>query len=385
VILSRLRTRAARHAVVEPTSPNSATGHAGRVGNGLDLLRSVAALLVFVYHIRLYTDVDFVFFDPVVAGGRNGVIVFFVLSGYLIYRPFLTEARPRLVAFAIRRIARLLPAYLVVIAAMALMTGDRLGVEHPVQFALLLQNYDPDLFKRFLVPSWTLPIEVAFYATLPLIAVVLARLARGSARRHVLLLAMLGELSVIAAAATLVVLLASGFSAIEFALALYPLMLWAFVPGMIVAVCSVTRPDVIARLSGRRWVAVGVGLLLTGLIVNLSWADVITAAGAALLVGASVGAGHGHARWLRWWFWPASLSYGFYLWHWPVLGLFVGGAPGWSVALAAFGVSVAAAAVSYLAVERPFIELGRRVTLRMGSGTRQRAVPSPVPLRQGME
>src|SRR6478735_12402008 len=79
-------------------------------------LRAVAVLLVIAYH--LYPDR--------VTGGYVGVDVFFVLSGFLITSHLLREAASTghlsLTRFWARRIRRLLPASLLVLAVCAVMT-----------------------------------------------------------------------------------------------------------------------------------------------------------------------------------------------------------------------------------------------------------------------
>src|SRR5258705_6456505 len=85
----------------------------------LDGLRGLAALSVLSFHVWLYrvdrphgshpTLVDKVLFEA-----NLGLICFFVLSGYLLYRPFARAAltgsgRVRVRRFAARRVARIVP------------------------------------------------------------------------------------------------------------------------------------------------------------------------------------------------------------------------------------------------------------------------------------
>ena len=76
----------------------------------VDGLRAVAVLLVVLYHVGV----------PGPRGGFVGVDVFFVISGYLITSLLFLEAqqgRVSLAAFYARRVRRLFPAMLVVVAA----------------------------------------------------------------------------------------------------------------------------------------------------------------------------------------------------------------------------------------------------------------------------
>src|SRR6478736_1269037 len=88
--------------------------------SGLDGLRGLAALAVVCLHVWMYTEAhragrsDLV--DAVVGEFRVAVGLFFVLSGFLLARPWIAAARgerpmPSLGRFALRRIARVVPAY----------------------------------------------------------------------------------------------------------------------------------------------------------------------------------------------------------------------------------------------------------------------------------
>lgn len=86
-------------------------GMTGHRDAGLDALRAIAALMVFVHHAQLPFVSDWI------SGLSAGVLVFFALSGYLLYRPFVvartTGRDVDLAAYAVRRLARIMPAYLV--------------------------------------------------------------------------------------------------------------------------------------------------------------------------------------------------------------------------------------------------------------------------------
>src|SRR6476620_8001817 len=112
-----------------PSSPSSAPA---RRNAALDGLRGIAALSVFVFHAWLYTRVQ------VRAAGAHGVaaqavvelrlglVLFFVLSGFLLFRPWVAAAlgdrprAPRLATYAAHRVGRIVPAYYVAIVGSAL-------------------------------------------------------------------------------------------------------------------------------------------------------------------------------------------------------------------------------------------------------------------------
>ena len=135
---------------------------------------------------------------------RVAFVMFFVLSGYLLYRPFaraaLGEAKPVSIAsYFVRRVARIMPAYYLALAgavALVATAGDvpgRRAVERgelPL-FLVFAQNYTPDTLLKLNAATWTLAIEVAFYVLLPLVALFALKRCYGSVRGQVALIASL--------------------------------------------------------------------------------------------------------------------------------------------------------------------------------------------------
>src|SRR6266540_895785 len=153
-------------------------------GAALDGLRGLAALAVFLLHVWIYRSPSKPardsFGDSLLFEMRLGLVLFFVLSGYLLYRQFARAAIRRrevdVVRFVKRRAARILPAYYVAIVgslALLAVAGGIPGLRSPDSselplFAVFGQNYAEGTILRLNPVTWTLCLEVAFYALLPL-------------------------------------------------------------------------------------------------------------------------------------------------------------------------------------------------------------------------
>lgn len=178
-------------------------------------LRAVAALLVVATHAAFATGrLTDTFLGNVYARLEIGVPIFFALSGFLLFRPWVRHARdertdkPRLRRYARSRVRRILPAYLVtVLAVFALYTvftpGPNPGqswsglVRHLTLTQIYTDNFLVTLLHPGLSQMWSLAVEVAFYAVLPALAYALLTVLCGGRWRPGLLLAGLAALAAV--------------------------------------------------------------------------------------------------------------------------------------------------------------------------------------------
>ncbi|MFM9033102.1 MAG: acyltransferase family protein [Mycobacterium sp.] len=180
-------------------------------------IRAVAALLVVATHAA-YTTGKYThgFVGLVYSRMEIGVPIFFVLSGYLLFGPWVRAAQsggpaPSLKRYARNRIRRIMPAYLVTVLTAYLIYHFRDGGPNPghtwwglFRNATLTQiytdNYAFALLHQGLTQMWSLAVEVAFYLALPVLAYLLMVVLCRRVWRPVLLLAGLGGLFVLSLA-----------------------------------------------------------------------------------------------------------------------------------------------------------------------------------------
>lgn len=151
----------------------------------LDAVRALAALSIVVYHgssgVGRRPDG---LLGELTGSLHVGVIVFFVISGTLLYRPFVArrlagERPPPLRRYAAGRLLRIVPGYWValLVAVPVLGLTDVLTPGGLVKYFGFLQVYDPT-GSQGLSQAWSLCVEMSFYAALPMFALLLASTLR---------------------------------------------------------------------------------------------------------------------------------------------------------------------------------------------------------------
>lgn len=166
----------------------------------LDGYRGLAAMLVLLAHVALFSGLlrRNPTLAPYLARADVGVSIFFLLSGFLLYRPFVAarlanQPRPAVGPYLRRRALRILPGYwfaLTVVAFVLRAPGFERGHSILAHY-LLIHVYDtrpiaPDRFQITGGPvqqSWTLATELSFYVFLPMWAWLLARRERTPRRQ----------------------------------------------------------------------------------------------------------------------------------------------------------------------------------------------------------
>ena len=149
-----------------------------------DALRAIAVLAVVTFHVfALSGAIDRAVVGDVAAMlGSQGPILFFVISGFLLYRPYVAARAtaapaPRLARYARRRVLRIVPAYWLALTLLAIFPGI-VGVFSGDwwRYYLFLQLYWQDSLAGGIPVAWTLCVEASFYLLLPFWAMAVRRL-----------------------------------------------------------------------------------------------------------------------------------------------------------------------------------------------------------------
>lgn len=383
-----------------------------------DGLRAIAVLSVVAVHAHIAADgpIGSGLADRLLAHLNLGVTIFFVISGFLLYRPFIAARcggadAPRLPDYAKRRFLRIYPAYWLILTVLTIAPGltGVYGGDWWQQYGILdflpLHNgigCSGAFQDCGLAQTWSLVVELTFYAVLPIYVLLSARLLRSLGRRswiaaELILLGGLSALSIILRFSSIV-----PFSSPWIDTSVLGSIYW-FALGMGLAVASVGFGD--ARGGGipiglirshplLPWLAAAALYLVVALslpatpflfdrgdqLLNYVLFGLISV---LLVLPAAVDDAGGLPR--RFLTnpivaWIGLVSYGIFLWHYVVtLQLDGGNSAFLLVFLVTLGVSIPCAAASYYLLERPVLRLKYRrfrEVFGTGVGTKPRQFPA---------
>ncbi|EID10917.1 putative acyltransferase [Mycobacterium xenopi RIVM700367] len=177
-------------------------------------IRAVAALLVVGTH-SAYTTGKYThgYYGLICSRMEMGVPIFFVLSGFLLFGPWVKALAadgppPSVGRYAWHRVRRIMPAYTVTVLVTYLIYQFRTAGPNPghtwmglFRNLTLTQTYTDNYLGSYLhqglTQMWSLAVEVGFYLVLPLLAYLLLTLLCKRRWRPVLLLVALGALALI--------------------------------------------------------------------------------------------------------------------------------------------------------------------------------------------
>ncbi|HTA37167.1 MAG TPA: acyltransferase [Solirubrobacteraceae bacterium] len=366
-----------------------------------DALRGIAALLVVLLHAGVFSLLwkhggGFVVttespgpFRPVwgvlarpLMLARGGIYIFFALSGYLLTRSFLASytigtPRPSIARYARNRVLRIVPAFWVVTTIYMLWQRGwhGSGVKGIVAVYAFAQNYYFTAAAKVMAQAWTLDIEIAFYALIPiaaLLALAVVRRRRSTPRQR--LWALLAVLLVAYGVSIYLKARAGNLTWNTYNLAQY---LFAFIPGVaLAAIEPFAAPRVRGTSAGRwlAWAALGASFALIAAFVSLPVSEQALRVVCVSLACGSLLAAPLVLQWTtgdcwrvldnRVMHWLGERSYGIYLIHLtlmmhvlPWIGLDYGvKATFWLTLLITISLTLVAADLCWRLVERPALQ-----------------------------
>ncbi|MFM0647653.1 acyltransferase [Paraburkholderia bryophila] len=359
----------------------------------LDFVRGIAIIAVMGFHFHAVQTGNYliqVIEYPLKNFGREGVNLFFTLSGFLVggllLRQYAETGHVDARRFIVRRIFRIWPAYYVLIAFHVL-AGRHPWNTFLVQNLTHLQNY----LGTSITQTWSLAVEEHFYLVLPALLLLFARWKLGA-------WTIVGVLTGICA----VVLTARCFAVaggdLDGAFAYTQYRIDSLLVGVILSAIYWMKPAVYHQLARRK------GLLILGVVILCAWLVLATknlaldesigytiqALGfAALIVLVLEYSGSLRESWIyRGVAWIGLYSYGIYLWHSLAL------APGdilirkttamgfppsliWVLALTAqFAIAIFIGYVTTRAIEYPFLLMRNALFPEKRSSSVREEVPA---------
>lgn len=395
---------------------------------GIEGLRAVAALSVMLGHFNLHLvprEVLSPVLQKVLNVAGQGLTLFFVLSGFLLFGPFLTGAARRapfdVSGYFLNRILRIYPAYIVIFAGTALVLGlaytkavspGDTGVEGTADTIGRMTGFGPIAANLFLVHtltpwtiktglgvSWSLTAEICFYLVLPVLAAIAVRLSRRFGLNTSAVVVSLGMIVVGLACRTIGNAQVHGDAAAQFyqqwggnwlAVYLRSILCQADLFGIgMLAVVAFRYSATLTKAGDRTkfrlclYGAAVLGLALSRLEHEFGFAVFFAASLLIVTTAASSGRPHRLVSILEWA--PVRslgvISYSFYLWHLPVIwgvykwqlrevrpDTFLTITTTYALVLA---ITIALSSATYLAIERPALLLkSKPIRSRVPSSTR---------------
>lgn len=352
----------------------------------VDSMRGIAALTIVLAHASRVTGTadgpwGVVFYNA----GQQILATFFLVSGFLLYRPYVNAQingapEPALHDYLRRRMLRIIPGYWLALTLFAIYPGlPGVFTEDWWKFYLFLNAYSEETVPMGLLVAWTLCIEITFYLFVPIYVAFAGRVFGGLER----LRRVRAELTFLGLAALASILLryvdytTAPTAAIQNSL-LCTVLWFAF--GMSLAVISAAyqgreNPSIVRRIAAHPGLCWAIGFGIFAFIMAFMDTDGTYSVAQWILGYYVLGGvmclflfmpsvfGQGDGGWprrvLAWPFlaWAGLLSYGIYLGHVPLeVILFDHGITSFpAVAVGGLVLAVAYGAASYYLFERPIL------------------------------
>lgn len=355
--------------------------------DGLESVRWYAAAAIIIFHVAKIPDqqpsdgvmglVKFLNF---------GVPLFYVVSAFGLWYGYLgrLESRGQIMQFYRRRFFRIAPLFYVMLVVYAVLLGFNVSLWKVLTSVTFVFNLVPSHVEGIVWASWSIGVEMLFYAIMPLLALLVKNL-RGAIIMFVTTVAIATLWDAALADATGTMEDYRYFSLINF--------LYFFAAGITGLLAFVRfreeHPEAVQRL-GMILLGASAALIAVLMLVDHHTVPVVRAAWAVSLTGLTVGLS---AAPIRAFVNPVSqhlgrASFSLYLLHPPIIGVMdrgglidqlyaeFGGVLGYSIAiLITFAVVTPLALLSFRFIEQPGMKLGPPGAIANRFGRQRQGVP----------
>jgi peptidoglycan/LPS O-acetylase OafA/YrhL len=360
----------------------------------IDGLRAIAILSVVAAHTNI----------PGLSGGYVGVDIFFVISGYLIINQILADIHAgnfSIINFAGRRAVRILPAFFLVLLTCLVLVTTIFVIPEYRDFArsflfsavMLVNHYflvhqgyfDSAAFTKPLLHLWSLAVEEQFYLLAPITLIGISALAGRlpEARSRTIWTTATLSLAIISFVACIAFTFGPEISNVSFYV--MPTRGWQFILGGAAAALAghLRRGPSWTATAIAASGAAAIAFALTQFDEDTlypSYHAAVPTVGAMFLIAAGLASPDNIVARImafRPLVWIGLVSFSWYLWHWPLISFartMRFGERDLRLELAAAGLALVLAILTYRAVERPFLSWRRRGVLNV----RRAALAAPV-------
>ena len=358
----------------------------------LDFIRGIAIIAVMGFHFHtvqtgssIVTAIEY----PIKSFGREGVNLFFTLSGFLVggllLKQYSRVGRIDARRFIIRRIFKIWPAYYVLILFHVL------AGRHPTSTFLIqnlthMQNYLGSSIKQ----TWSLAVEEHFYLFLPALLLVATKL---KLRANTILGLLLAICAIVLAARCVVV----SHGELDEAFFYTQYRIDSLLFGVILAAVYWMKPQLYRRFAAHKKTLIAMVLALVAWLVfatphlalDESIGYTIQAIGFSALIVLTIEYSHSirNSHLFRAIAWIGVYSYGIYLWHSLALepgdmlirkfaALHVPAIAAWApVLIAQFVIAIVIGYVTTRAIEFPFLRIRDAIFPARRKGAKGEGMP----------
>ena len=162
---------------------------------GIDFLRIISVIMIFLFHGRSYLEVNLKVLNPFVRSGAIFMDLFFMISGFVVYYNYFNKNILKLKnykTFLIKRISALYPSY-VVVAIISSLTFDKGTLKEtilqlPLDGALLQSTVETSFHSLHHGGSWFISCLFICYLLSPYICALVMQFTKRQSNRMLLVI-----------------------------------------------------------------------------------------------------------------------------------------------------------------------------------------------------